>query len=57
MKAYLTITGIVFALILVAHAARVISEGLWLMTEPTFMATSIAALGLAAWALVLLRRK
>ncbi len=57
MKAYLIITCIIFALILVAHAARVVSEGVWLLTEPTFIGTSIAALGLSAWAVVLLRRK
>jgi hypothetical protein len=48
MKAYLIVTGIVFVLVLVAHAARVVSEGVWLVTDPTFMGTSIAALGLSA---------
>jgi hypothetical protein len=57
MKAYLISTCIVFALVLAAHAARVAIEGVWLLTEPTFIGTSIAALGLSVWAVVLLRRK
>jgi len=48
--------GIAFALIFLAHAARVFAEGTWLLREPMFILTSILSLGLAVWAAVLLIR-
>jgi hypothetical protein len=57
MKAYLIVTGITFALVLVGHAARVITEGVWLVAEPAFIGTSIVALAFSVWAFVLFRRK
>lgn len=56
MKAYLVTTGLIFVLILAAHVARVISEGLSLLKEPMFDFTSVLSLGIAAWAFILLRR-
>jgi hypothetical protein len=47
---------LIFVLILAAHVARVISEGLSLLKEPMFVFTSVLSLGIAAWAFSLLRR-
>jgi hypothetical protein len=57
MRRYLIVTAAVFVLILGAHAARVVAEGLRLLTEPDFLLASLAASGLAVWAIVLLRRQ
>ena len=56
MKAYVAVTGIAFALILLAHIARVAAEGTHLLVQPVFMGTSVLSLGLTAWAGWLLRR-
>ena len=56
MKAYLVTTGVAFALVVVAHLARLLDEGAHLMKEPVFLATSLAALGVCAWAVVLFRK-
>ncbi len=57
MKAYVVVTGIVFALILVAHIARVAAEGSHLLVQPVFLGTSLLSLGLTAWAGWLLGRR
>ncbi len=56
MRRYLIVTAAIFVLILGAHAWRVAVEGWHLLTEPDFILASLAALGLAIWAIVLLRR-
>ncbi|HEX3423825.1 MAG TPA: hypothetical protein VHS33_10560 [Sphingomicrobium sp.] len=56
MRAYVGITGLVFALIFAAHVARIFAEGSGLLHEPLIIATSLLALGLSIWALVLLTR-
>jgi hypothetical protein len=56
MRAYVATTGVVFALILIAHALRLWSEGSRLITNPPFIFTSLAAIGLFVWAIVLLKR-
>ena len=56
MRRYLLVTAAVFVIILGAHAARIAAEGPRLLTEPDFALASITALGLATWAVVLLRR-
>jgi hypothetical protein len=50
MKAYVLTTGIVFVLVVAAHIARLVSEGLRLLREPSFIFTSILAVALAVWA-------
>ncbi|MEO7599855.1 MAG: hypothetical protein ABIV50_13040 [Opitutus sp.] len=50
MKAYVVITGIVFLLIVMAHGARLISEGFLLIKEPAFLLTSILSIVLSVWA-------
>jgi hypothetical protein len=54
MKAYLFISGLVFALIFVAHLARIVSEGSGPLRQPTFLSTSILSLGLGIWSAKLL---
>jgi len=56
-RCYIAATGVVFALMFVAHVARVMVEGTWLLREPLIIGTSIASLGLAVWAAYLLRRR
>jgi hypothetical protein len=57
MRSYLLTSGIIFFLIVIAHAARIAVEGLHLATEADFLAATALALGMAIWACVLFRRK
>lgn len=50
MKAYVVTTGLVFLLIVVAHGARLISEGPHLLKQPTFLLTSVLCIALSGWA-------
>ena len=50
MRAYVATTGAVFALIAVAHVVRVAVEGSRLVTEPLFVALTLATIGLSVWA-------
>ncbi len=56
MKAYLITTGVVFALLVVAHVWRVIVESRHLATEPDFILITLASAALSAWAWRLLWR-
>jgi hypothetical protein len=56
MRCYVIATAIVFALIFVAHVARVFAEGTGILREPMIIVTSALSLGLAVWAVVLLTR-
>lgn len=56
MRAYVITTGIVFALLVVAHILRAIEEGLQLMKQPPYILTTLAAAALFVWAMSLLRR-
>jgi hypothetical protein len=57
LRCHIIATGIAFALIFVAHIARLFAEGTWLLREPMFILTSILSLGLAIWAAVLMIRR
>jgi hypothetical protein len=57
VRAYLFVTAIVFGLILAAHVARVVVEGLHQLQDPWFILTSLAALALLVWASCLLWRR
>ena len=50
MKAYLLTTGILFALIVVAHILRAAQEGAHVIHNPWFLALTLVAGGLSAWA-------
>ena len=56
MKTYISITGVVFVFLAVAHIARVVEEGTHLLREPIFLATSIMSIGISIWAAILLYR-
>ena len=55
MKAYVTTTGTIFGLIVVAHIWRVFKESSQLAREPDFILITLAAAGLCIWAARLLR--
>ena len=55
MKAYLLTTGVVFALLTLAHLLRIIVEWPRLAKDPFFLLITVAAGGLCFWALWLLR--
>ena len=56
MKAYLITTGSVFALITLAHIARIVAEGAHVGTEPVFLLLTVLAAALSGWAWWLLAR-
>jgi hypothetical protein len=55
MKAYLLTTGILFGLIALAHIWRVFQEGPGLAKDPWFIALTLLAMALSAWAFRLMR--
>ena len=50
MKAYLITTGVVFALLTLAHILRIIGEGLHLARDPFYVLITVAAAALSLWA-------
>ncbi|MGH7724531.1 MAG: hypothetical protein ACREOU_03810 [Candidatus Eiseniibacteriota bacterium] len=56
MKAYVGMTGALFGLLVLAHVWRVLEEGRHLAADPMFVAITIAAAALCAWACILLWR-
>ena len=50
MKLYILITGIVFALLFLAHVARLVLEG-WQVASPVFVITTLASLAMCVWAI------
>ena len=56
MKAYLIVTGVVFAMITAAHVWRVAAEGAALARNPLFLLLTAIAAGLSIWAWGLLWR-
>ncbi len=56
MRSYLVVSGVIFFLIVIAHALRLASEGMRLALEPSFGASSLVAIGMCLWAGVLFRR-
>src|SRR2546425_10541260 len=55
MKAYLLTTGVVFALLTLAHLLRIIVEWPHLAKDPLFLLITVAAGGFCVWAWRLLR--
>jgi hypothetical protein len=55
MRAYLVTTGVMFALIAVAHLWRIVAESRALATEPSFVGLTIVAVVMSVWAFRLLR--
>ena len=56
MKAYLVTTAVVFGLLVVVHAWRLIAEGWGVLRDPFYDVATLAALGLVLWAVRLLVR-
>jgi hypothetical protein len=50
MKLYLIVTGIAFALLFLAHIARVALEGWHVATGAVFVVTTLGALVICVWA-------
>lgn len=57
MKAYVTTTGSVFGLLVLAHIARVVAEGPRVAADPLFVLLTVVAAALCAWAGYLLRTR
>jgi hypothetical protein len=55
MKAYVMTTGVVFALLTLAHILRIIMEGPHLAKDPLYVLITVAAAGLCFWAWRVLR--
>jgi hypothetical protein len=56
MKAYVATTGIIFALIVVAHILRAIEEGPHIAKSPPFILLTLLAVALCIWAVWLFQR-
>lgn len=55
MRAYVTTSGAIFGLLVLAHVLRIMAEGAHLMRDPWFVLATIAPAGLCLWALSVLR--
>jgi hypothetical protein len=56
MRAYVATTGLVFALVVVAHLLRVAEEGAHVAAQPLFIIATAIPAGLTVWAVLVLRR-
>jgi hypothetical protein len=56
MRMYVVASGAVFALVALAHVARVVAEGTGPLSDPMFVVSTILSVVLSAWAIVVLRR-
>ena len=56
MKAYVITTGIIFALLTIAHIVRVATESTRLLTDPIFILFTILPGAIAIWSVVVLKR-
>ena len=55
MRAYIITTGVIFALITIAHIARLASES-HVLREPLFLVLTVLSAALAVWSVIVLRR-
>jgi len=55
MKAYIITTGVIFALITIAHIVRMVVEP-HVLTEPVYLFLTLLSAVIAIWAMTLLRR-
>jgi hypothetical protein len=56
MRSYVITTGVLFALLVVAHIWRIFGENPRLASDPWYLAITAACAALAVWAWVVLRR-
>ncbi len=50
MRTYVATTGVIFALLAIAHVFRVVQEGQQLAADPFFIGTTAVAAAMSAWA-------
>jgi len=55
MRRYVLISGAIFGLLALVHAARLIMEGTGTLRDPFFIGITILAAGLTLWSVLLLR--
>jgi hypothetical protein len=55
MKSYIITTGVLFALIAIAHVLRIVAEWPRFATDPFYLLLTIAAAMLSLWAWRILR--
>jgi len=55
MKAYVMTTGVIFALITIAHVMRLVTEP-HTFTEPFFLLLTLLSAALCTWGFLVLRR-
>jgi len=50
MKAYVTTTGALFALLVLVHVWRAVAEGPYMLRDPFYILVTAACAALAVWA-------
>lgn len=55
MRLYIAVTGVTFALLVVAHLARMIMESSALATDPVYLLITATSAGLSIWAWIVFR--
>ena len=56
MRLYVIVTGVIFALVVIAHVARMIAEDASLASDPVYLLITACAAGLSLWSWLVLRR-
>ncbi len=56
MRLYVIVTGSIFALVVIAHVARMITEDASLASDPIYLLITACAAGLSVWSCLVLRR-
>jgi hypothetical protein len=56
VRSYILTSGAAAVLLALAHCARIFVEGTHLLGQPAFLLSTVASIGIALWALALLRR-
>ncbi len=55
MRLYVAVTGIIFALLVVAHVARMVMENVSLASDPIYLFITAMSGGLSIWSWVVFR--
>jgi hypothetical protein len=55
MRAYVTTSGAIFGLLVLAHLLRIVMEGSHLARDPWYVLVTIASAALCVWAIRVLR--
>jgi hypothetical protein len=56
MRTYVITSGTIFALLVLAHVARMIAESVALARDPSYVIITLAAAAMSIWAFSTLRR-